>query len=205
MHLSSHTYKTYFTSYTPCPIYQIQPWFPFRLCSLSGNGFISLKIQTKALFTSKIPEVSLSPYSTGRWRSDWSVTFPQNPSGASAAVKGVTKVQSHLFEDGNVQLISSKEISDTITVTVSVSSFPSGFHWRKKMFRKIRYKIIHQCWLLLLFMKSWKFPVYIQRCNLRSDRFHLLKKIAIKWLIDDFRFTTTFDNNYRYDLKKAEK
>lgn len=63
--------------------------------------------------------LALSPHSTGRWRSDWSITFPQNPSGASATVKASTKVQSHLFEDGNVQLISSKETNHTITVTVS--------------------------------------------------------------------------------------
>ncbi|XP_065673500.1 F-actin-capping protein subunit alpha-2 isoform X2 [Hydra vulgaris] len=52
----------------------------------------------------------------GRWRSEWTVTF--NPSVAgSAQLKGVFKVQVHYYEDGNVQLVSNKEVSKDIHIT----------------------------------------------------------------------------------------
>lgn len=51
----------------------------------------------------------------GRWRSQWSVSL--NPGATSADIKGILKVQVHYYEDGNVQLVSSKEIKETVTVS----------------------------------------------------------------------------------------
>ncbi|CAN8001689.1 unnamed protein product [Ixodes hexagonus] len=51
----------------------------------------------------------------GRWRSVWTVNFPTGAS--SADVKGLVKVQVHYYEDGNVQLVSSKEIKSTLSIT----------------------------------------------------------------------------------------
>nr|XP_058969423.1 F-actin-capping protein subunit alpha-2-like [Pocillopora verrucosa] len=51
----------------------------------------------------------------GRWRSEWSVSF--QPSGGSVEVTGVLKVQVHYYEDGNVQLVSSKEVKENLKVT----------------------------------------------------------------------------------------
>ncbi|XP_050411898.1 F-actin-capping protein subunit alpha [Patella vulgata] len=51
----------------------------------------------------------------GRWRSQWSVTFPE--SGGSAELTGLVKVQVHYYEDGNVQLVSSKDIKETVTIS----------------------------------------------------------------------------------------
>lgn len=54
-------------------------------------------------------------YWNGRWRSQWHVTF-QAGSG-SAELKGVLKVQVHYYEDGNVQLVSSKECRESVILT----------------------------------------------------------------------------------------
>merc|ERR1712020_724984 len=47
----------------------------------------------------------------GRWRSVWTV----REEGGQAEITGILKVQVHYYEDGNVQLVSSKEIKDTIS------------------------------------------------------------------------------------------
>ncbi|TRY70873.1 hypothetical protein TCAL_02900 [Tigriopus californicus] len=52
-------------------------------------------------------------YWNGRWRSVWTVLV----SGNSADVTGILKVQVHYYEDGNVQLVSSKEVKEAISVT----------------------------------------------------------------------------------------
>ncbi|XP_042896330.2 F-actin-capping protein subunit alpha [Parasteatoda tepidariorum] len=51
----------------------------------------------------------------GRWRSIWSLTF--SPGSTSAEIQGIIKVQVHYYEDGNVQLVSSKEVKETINIT----------------------------------------------------------------------------------------
>ncbi|XP_064604324.1 F-actin-capping protein subunit alpha-like [Liolophura sinensis] len=51
----------------------------------------------------------------GRWRSQWSVTFPET--GGKAELTGVLKVQVHYYEDGNVQLVSNKEVKVPIDMS----------------------------------------------------------------------------------------
>ncbi|KAI0230477.1 F-actin-capping protein subunit alpha-2 [Lamellibrachia satsuma] len=51
----------------------------------------------------------------GRWRSLWMITFPES-GGGSAELTAMLKVQVHYYEDGNVQLVSSKQIKESLTV-----------------------------------------------------------------------------------------
>lgn len=51
----------------------------------------------------------------GRWRSVWSVSF--NTSSGTAELRGSLKVQVHYYEDGNVQLVSSKEVKESLAIT----------------------------------------------------------------------------------------
>ena len=55
-------------------------------------------------------------FRNGRWRSVWTV----KEEGGQAEITGILKVQVHYYEDGNVQLVSSKEIKDTISKSVSI-------------------------------------------------------------------------------------
>lgn len=54
----------------------------------------------------------------GRWRSQWTVTL----NGSTAEVRGILKVQVHYYEEGNVQLVSSKEIKESVPVTNEVQT-----------------------------------------------------------------------------------
>ena len=49
----------------------------------------------------------------GRWRSEWEATF--SPGGGNGEIKGVVRAQVHYYEDGNVQLVSFKDFTDSFS------------------------------------------------------------------------------------------
>ena len=52
-----------------------------------------------------------------RWRARWSVSFQPSSKSDNIELNGILKVQVHYYEDGNVQLVSHKEIKETITIS----------------------------------------------------------------------------------------
>ncbi|XP_045483294.1 F-actin-capping protein subunit alpha [Harmonia axyridis] len=57
-------------------------------------------------------------YWNGRWRSEWSVVL----NGNSAEVQGTLKVQVHYYEEGNVQLVSVKDIKENVPLSSEVQT-----------------------------------------------------------------------------------
>jgi len=51
----------------------------------------------------------------GRWRSIWSVSFTAGA--GQGELKGLLKVQVHYYEDGNVQLVSSKDCKEEVIIS----------------------------------------------------------------------------------------
>lgn len=58
----------------------------------------------------------------GRWRSVWSLSF--NPSkDKQAQLEGLIRLHVHYYEDGNVQLVSSRHCDQKISISVSISLY----------------------------------------------------------------------------------
>lgn len=82
-------------------------------CSVFGSsdqGSVSLVACTEA------HKFQPSNFWNARWRARWAVTFQPSAKNETIEINGILKVQVHYYEDGNVQLVSHKEIKETITL-----------------------------------------------------------------------------------------
>lgn len=55
----------------------------------------------------------------GRWRSIWNISFNPRQTSEGAELKGSIKLHVHYYEDGNVQLVSSRHCDQKINISVS--------------------------------------------------------------------------------------
>lgn len=111
-----------YQSYTPDPT--AEPWraaldveflqytknhYKDGVCSVVGRSQVGGTIILNAC----IEDHQFQPknFWNGRWRSQWAVTIN---GGSTVEVRGILKVQVHYYEEGNVQLVSTKEIKETV-------------------------------------------------------------------------------------------
>lgn len=86
--------------------------YPHGVCAVYGK-----KVKGNVTLTACGEDHQFQPQNfwNGRWRSEWSISF--SGPGDSSELKGILKVQVHYYEDGNVQLVSSKEVTSNVKVT----------------------------------------------------------------------------------------
>lgn len=113
-----------------------QPWQPISNleslrfsveCEVTNYGLNHFKNGISSVFSTHLEDGSKAivaciedhqfqpkNYWNGRWRSIWTVSLSDD--GQQGDVSGLLRVQVHYYEDGNVQLVSSKEIKETINI-----------------------------------------------------------------------------------------
>lgn len=86
-------------------------------CSVFGSSDQDLVTLVCCIEAHKFQPVN---FWNARWRARWAVTFqPSNPK-AEVELVGIIKVQVHYYEDGNVQLVSHKEIKEYVSLNGDV-------------------------------------------------------------------------------------
>ncbi|CAF1456173.1 unnamed protein product [Rotaria sp. Silwood1] len=87
----------------------IKERYPYGSCTVIGRSNIDTITLATFIESHKFEPKN---FWNGRWRSNWSFTFSKGQH--TCELTGLIKVQVHYFEDGNVQLVSSKDITEII-------------------------------------------------------------------------------------------
>jgi len=85
------------------------------------NGVSSVFVNTEnglLILSACIEDHQFQPnnYCNGRWRSVWNLTFNPNELNRNYELEGLIRVQVHYYEDGNVQLVTSKDVKESIEI-----------------------------------------------------------------------------------------
>ncbi|KAL5964542.1 F-actin-capping protein subunit alpha-2 [Taenia solium] len=100
---------------------KLEPWraaIEDALTAYMGQNFPEGAVSVFAPADPKNPSIVIyvessfhRNYRSGRWKSRWTLAIPDKIEGATCHGSGEIRIQTHIFEEGNVQLLSSKSFT----------------------------------------------------------------------------------------------